>query len=110
MDEDTLACLSWPVAEEDESPARVLRDGLDALHTESLAKGILVPSQTLVGREQDVIHRLLVVDEHDDRTRVTKLPHVRVLVDFLPRKAAVTSEEDVRVGVWCKLLAHITHS
>jgi len=94
-------------AEEDELAARVLRDGDDRANPDRLAERVVLPREALVERERDVVGRLLVVGEEEDRAGVAVFPHVGVLVHLLPREAAVAREERVRVGVVDERLADV---
>lgn len=98
------------VSEQNESPARVRRNGDDRTHSDLLVREfVLPPIEALVGGEQDVVSWLLVVYHNENRARVAELPKVRVLMNFFPRKARIPAQERVTLVVWCKLLAHVPY-
>ena len=99
VDRDGRLGLVGPGTEQDKLAARVGRHRHDRLDPDRLAERVVLPRQSLVEGVRDAVGRLLVVREEQDRAGVAKLPHVRVLVDFFPREAAVASQERVRVGV-----------
>ena len=62
MDADGLVWLSRSCSEEEELSARVGGDGLDRVDKDALPKVVLVPVETLVGRVQNVVSRILVAE------------------------------------------------
>jgi hypothetical protein len=95
-------------SEEDELAGGVHRDCDDALDADGLAEGIIAPRETFVESVRDVVRDVLVVGEDQDRTLISVLPHVSVLVYLFPGETPVASQEGVRVGVGDEVLADVS--
>lgn len=98
MDGDGLVGFARASSEEEELAARVGRDRLDRACVEALSKVVLLPVESLVGRVKDVVRRVFVIDDDDDASVVSELPHMGILVDLLPREAGVAREEGVTLA------------
>lgn len=96
------------IAEQDESPACIRWDRGDRLDPDRLgAKLVLPPVQTFVSAKQDVIGGLFVVCHDENRTRISELEEMGVLVNFLPREPCVAAQESIAVFVSHKLLPDV---
>jgi hypothetical protein len=100
---------SYIVAEQDEPSACIRWDGGDRPDPDRLgAKLVLPPVRALVGAEEDVIGRSLVICHDENGTRISKLVKMGVLVNFLPGEASVAAHESIAVRVTGKLLSDVS--
>lgn len=96
------------VTEQNELPARVRRNGGDRPDPDRLvAELILPPVQSFICTEENVIGRFLVVSHDENRTGVSELEKVGILVNFLPGEPSITTQERVTVRVTSKPLSDV---
>ena len=95
-------------AQQDEFPTRIHRRSNDGSHSNPLSKRIILPRQSLVERISDMIRRILVVDEKEDRSLISILPDMSILVHFLPRESSISSEERIGVGIGGEVFSDVT--
>ena len=79
-------------------------------HSDLLVRELeLAPTEPFVCRKQDMVCRLLVVDDNDDRARVTKLPQMRVLVHFFPCEPTIPGQECIALGIRSERFTHVAN-
>lgn len=108
MDRDRGFRAIGSCPEEDELATRVHRYSHDTLDTNPFPEIVVLPAQPFVERVRDVVRRVFVIREKENRSLVSVLPDVRVLVYFLPREATVAGQERVRVGVGQEVFADVS--
>ena len=67
MDADRLVWLAWSGSKEEELSAGVCRDGLDRVDKDALPEVVLVPVESLIGRVQHMVRRVLVAADKRER-------------------------------------------
>ena len=96
------------IAEQDESPACIRWNRGDRPDPNRLgAKLVLPPVQTFVSAKQDVIGGIFVVCHDENRTRISELEEMGVLVNFLPGEPCVAAQESIAVFVSGELLPDV---
>lgn len=97
--------------EQNKLPARIRRDGHDRLDPNRLrAELVLPPAQTLIGTEEDMICRIFVIGHDENGTGISEFVEVGILVDFLPGKPGVATQEGVTVRVIRELFSDVSDS
>ena len=105
------AWRSSVVTKQNEPPARVRRHGGNRLNPDRLgAELVFPPVQPFVGTEENVIGRVLVVGHDQNGSRISELEEMGILMDFLPSKPSITTQESVTVRVSCQSFSNVSNT
>lgn len=98
------------VSNQEKLPTNIFWHRHKAANPQPFPELVLSPSLSLVEGVLNMVDWFLVVDNDDDGSRVAKLPHVCVLVNFFPGKASVAGKESIGVLVRSKGFSNISDS
>jgi len=85
--------------EQDEFSTRIHWNRDDTLDSNRFTKVIILPTESLVESVSDVIGRILVVGENENRSLISVFPNMSIFVNFLPSESSISCQESVGIGV-----------
>ena len=95
--------------EEDEFSTRIHRNSDDTLDSNRFTEIIILPTESFVESVSNVIGRVFIVCENENRSLISVFPNMGILVNFFPGESSISSEESVGIGVGEEMFSDVSN-